>query len=408
MIEALTRLTANGRDTIHQIVLDLQWELNRLQSSVSVELLDGAHVYGLADADRHVVRAFMRGLHETAALKYGHPGLETRATRDGDHVSIQNDLGIDDTHVVVVHVKDLTATILYTDAHRARARFLRELLEPHHVTWADAASSIGAEMNRGSHEAEDQPAMERFLTALGSRLVFLIDWTRARKRLSRLVRKTDADALLRWAADNNVGHAAFLQAGDVRLVHTAVARAASTQVRYGARLDEILGRDGAKAFLMSVLRITSLGISRRCSPRLIDDEVEAELLMHLQRSDRTLLGAVAEHAVVLAGMVERIRPAIVQLRAHQTPVDAVRTAALMRTWKSDADTIIEQARRTIDSVANAKQLRRLLSEGDRAVKVLEEAAFTLTLVPEGIDSGVAALLDQLAELARRASGEEER
>jgi uncharacterized protein Yka (UPF0111/DUF47 family) len=404
-IEALTRLTANGRDTIHQIGLDLQWELNRLQSSVCVELLDGAHVYGLADVDRQMVRAFMRGVHETASLKYEHQGLQTTATRDGDHLSIQNELGVTDAHMVVIHVKALTATVIYTDVHRARARFLRELLEPHHVTWTDVTSDSRFEMTSGSYEAGNQAALEGFLTAAGSRLVFLIGWNRARKRLSRFVRKADADALLKWAADNNIGHEAFLQAGDIRLVHTALARAASMQVQYGARLDEILGRDGAKCFLMSVLQIASSGISRRWSPRLIDDEIEAELLMHLQRSDRTLLGAVAEHAMVLAGMVERIRPAIVQLRARRAPADAARTAALLRTSKADADTILEKARRTIDSVANVRQLRRLLSEGDRAVKVLEEAAFTLTLMPEGIDSVVAGLLDELADLTSRAARE---
>ena len=75
----------------------------------------------------------------------------------------------------------------------------------------------------------------------------------------------------------------------------------------------------------------------------------------------------------------------------------------MRSWKSDADTIIEHARRTIHSVEHAGPLRRLLSEGNRAVKVFEEAAFTLTLVPENIDAGVAELLDELADLASRAS-----
>jgi hypothetical protein len=401
-VEALTRLTANGRDTIHQIAVDLQWELNRLQSSVCVELLDGAHVYGLADIDRQLVRAFMRGIHETAPLKHDHPGLQTTATRDRDHLSIHNDLDARDAHVVVVHVKELTATVIYTDVHHARARFLRELLEPQHMTWTDGANGHSFDISNGVYQAPDQAALERFLTAFGSRLVFLIGWNRARKRLARFVRKTDADALLKWSADHNVGHEAFLQAGDIRLIHTALARAASTQVQYGARLDEILGRDGAKCFLMSVLQIASSGVSRRSSPRLIDDEIEAELLMHLQRSDRTLLGAVTEHAMVLAGMVERIRQAIGQLRGRRTPADAARIAALIRTSKSDADTIMEKARRTIDGVAHARQLRRLLSEGTRAVKVLEEAAFTLTLMPEGMDTVVAALLDELADLASRA------
>jgi hypothetical protein len=405
VIETLTRVTSNGHDTINQIVMDLHWELNRLQATVCVELLDGAHIYGLRDGDRKLVRAFMRGIHETAPLKFDHPGLETMATRDGDHLAIQNDLGITDAHVVVIHVRDLKATIIYSDAYRTRARFVRELLEPHHIVWTQTANGHGFEICTGSYEAADQDALEHFLTTVGSRLVFLIDWNRARKRLSRFVRKSDAIELLKWAAANNIGHEAFLKTGDIKLIHTALERAGSTHVHYGARLDEILGRDGAKCFLMSVLQIASTGLSRRSSPRLIDDEIEAELLMYLQRSDRTLLGAMAEHALVLAGMVERLHKVIAQLRGRRAPADTARTATLMRNWKSDADTILERARRTIDNVADGWHLRRLLSEGDRAVKVLDEAAFTLTLVPDGIDPAVAALLDELADLASRAARE---
>jgi hypothetical protein len=405
VIETLTRVTSNGHDTINQIVMDLHWELNRLQAMVCIELLDGAHIYNLRDVDRQLVRAFMRGVHETAPLKFDHPGLETTATRDGDHLAIQNDLGVTDAHVLVIHIRDLKATIIYTDAYRSRARFIRELLEPHHIVWHEKTNGHSFQWCTGSYEAKDQDALEHFLTFVGSRLVFLIDWNRARKRLSRFVRKSDAIELLKWAAANNIGHEAFLKTGDIRLVHNALARTTSTHVHYGARLDEILGRDGAKCFLMSVLQIASTGLSRRSSPRLIDDEIEAELLMYLQRSDRTLLGAMAEHAGVLAGMTERIHTAIAQLRAHQAPAETARTATLMRHWKSDADTILERARRTIDNVADGWHLRRLLSEGDRAVKVLDEAAFTLTLVPDGIDSSVAALLDELADLASRAARE---
>jgi hypothetical protein len=405
VIETLTRVTSNGHDTINQIVMDLHWELNRLQATVCIELLDGAHIYSLRDVDRQLVRAFMRGIHETAPLKFDHPGLETTATRDGDHLAIQNDLGVTDAHVLVIHVRDLKVTIIYTDAYRSRARFIRELLEPHHIVWHESTNGHSFQMCTGSYEAKDQDALEHFLTFVGSRLVFLIDWNRARKRLSRFVRKSDAIELLKWAAANNIGHEAFLKTGDIKLVHTALARTTATHVHYGARLDEILGRDGAKCFLMSVLQIASTGLSRRSSPRLIDDEIEAELLMYLQRSDRTLLGAMAEHAVVLASMAERIHTVIAQLRVHQAPAETARTATLMRHWRSDADTILERARRTIDNVADGWHLRRLLSEGDRAVKVLDEAAFTLTLVPDGIDPSVAALLDELADLASRAARE---
>jgi hypothetical protein len=218
----------------------------------------------------------------------------------------------------VIHVRDLKATIIYTDALRSRARFIRDLLEPHHIVWRETTNGHDFQICTGSYEAPDQETLEHFLTAVGSRLVFLIDWNRARKRLSRFVRKADAIELLKWAAANNIGHQAFLKTGDIKLIHTALERANSTHVHYGARLDEILGRDGAKCFLMSVLQIASTGLSRRSSARLIDDEIEAELLMYLQRSDRTLLGAMAEHALVLAGMVERLHKVIAQLRAHHT------------------------------------------------------------------------------------------
>jgi len=385
-------------------VMDLHWELNRLQASVSVELIDGAHAYGLGDSDRRLVRAFMRGVNQTAPLKLDHPGLDTTATHDGDHLSISSDLGVADTHVVVVHVAGLVATLIYTDVHRARAQFVRDLLEPHHVTWStdgNGSHADGYDTSVGSYTAVDEDTLDQFLTYLGSRLVFLIGWNRARKRLSRVVRKSDAAELLKWAADNNIGHEAFLKAGDVRLIHNALDRAAPTQMHYGARLDEILGRDAAKRFLMSVLRIASAGAARRSSPRLIDDEIEAELMMYLQRSDRSFLGAVVDHAMVIAEMVDWIRRAIAQLKNHQHP-DGAGSAALLKSWKTDASTIIRRTRRSIDTVEHGAQLRHLLSEGDKAVKVLDEAAFVLTLLPNAIEAGVADLLDQLADLTSRA------
>jgi hypothetical protein len=73
------------------------------------------------------------------------------------------------------------------------------------------------------------------------------------------VKSDDAVSLLTWAADNNIGHRAFLQAGDVHLVHSALERAAPALLRNGSRLDDLLGRDAARLFLMAVLRIASAG-----------------------------------------------------------------------------------------------------------------------------------------------------
>jgi hypothetical protein len=51
------------------------------------------------------MKAFMRGLHHTAALAFGHSGLGTTAVHAGDTLIIQNDIGTTDAHVLVVHVK---------------------------------------------------------------------------------------------------------------------------------------------------------------------------------------------------------------------------------------------------------------------------------------------------------------
>src|SRR4029077_7644627 len=105
----------------------LRWELHKLQETVHLESIDGARTYGLSDADRILVGAFMRGETKTAALKFDHPGLDTTATRDGDPLTIQNDLGATDVRVIAVHVVGLSAAVIYTDRHSARARFLRAM-----------------------------------------------------------------------------------------------------------------------------------------------------------------------------------------------------------------------------------------------------------------------------------------
>jgi hypothetical protein len=51
-------------------------------------------------------------------------------------------------------------------------------------------------------DAEAQTQLSRFLEYLGSRLVFIIDWNTARKRLRRLVGRRTAIELLRWGAEH--------------------------------------------------------------------------------------------------------------------------------------------------------------------------------------------------------------
>ena len=406
-VAALTRVAGPSHDTVHQLVMDMHRELNRLQATVASESLDGARTYGLADTDRDLVRAFMRGVNQTAALKFDHPGLATTATRVGDRLSIQNDIGTTDAHVIVINVTGLAATVIYTDVHKRRAAFLRDLLSAAGADWEQrvAPGGVAYEMSVGRLTAADQPALEHFLTVLGSRLVFLIDWNKARKHLSRFVRKRDAIAVLRWAADNNVGHRAFLQAGDMRLIYTALERSARAQTRYGARLDELLGREPANLFLMAVLRIASDGLTNHRSIRLIQDEIEAELLTHLQTSERRTLTMAAEHAAIVATLAERLRQTLMRIKGGHRGTQAERAAVVAKTWETRADELVIRACRLRDQSAATNIAARLLVTADDVADALEETAFLLTLIPEKADDSGVAALTELADLVTRSTKE---
>jgi hypothetical protein len=403
-VDMLTR-PSGDEDTVHQIVMDLHRELNQLQASIAQESIDGAKAYGLTDADRALVRAFMSGLNQTAPLKGDHPGLATTTTRSGSRLCIQNDLGTTDAHVIVVNVTGLVATLVYTDIHRRRGAFFRSLLDPWNVVWQNGVAPAGAdyEMSIGVFEAPDAAALERYLTHLASRLVFLIDWNKARKRLSRFLKRSDAVAVLKWAADNNVGHRAFLDAGENALVAAALERSSGGQLRYGMRLDEVIGPEAARAFFQSALRIASDGMRAGRSRRLIVDEIEAELLSHIDTSERATLVIAAEHAALLGALGDRVRRALLRARGRLAHDEAERTAALAKGVETRADELVRRSQGVRDR-SGGTVLGSLLTEADQAVDALEQAAFLLTLVPRAaMADGVGALapLADLVSLATR-------
>ena len=398
-INGLASLSRNGHDTVHQLIVDVQGELGGLQADVSPENVDGARAYGLTGSDRALVGVFMAGVRETAGLKFDHPGLGTTAARDGAWLSIQNDLGSTDAHVIVFHVADLSVTITYTDVHRGRARFFQDLLLKYHLTWTVVQTTTGVsyEMTEGQYVAETPEQLADFLSFAGSRLVFLIDWNRARKRLARLVSKSESVALLRWAADNNIGHRAFLQAGDIRLVETAFERAVPLQTRLGTRLDELLGRQAARLFLMAVLRTASAGLTAGQSTRLIEDKVEAELLRYLETPERHVLAGVAEHATMIAALADRVRHEFTLRKNHEGGDHASRTTELAHGWTARADEMLRHETRYMESSGGGHQLRPLLTEAGGAATALEETAFMLPLLPGAIDPKMLALLEGLAD-----------
>jgi len=108
------------------------------------DVIDGASVWELQPEDRVRVAAFMRGLNRTAALKFDHPGLETSATRDGERLLLQNDIGTNDAHVLVIQVNARRITLTYSDLHRRRLLFFQALLAPFGAKWSGLESRTRA------------------------------------------------------------------------------------------------------------------------------------------------------------------------------------------------------------------------------------------------------------------------
>jgi uncharacterized protein Yka (UPF0111/DUF47 family) len=404
-IRAMTSARRQGGDSLHLLVMDLHKELNRLEADLAQETLAGARVYHLDDADRPPVEAFMAGLRRTAPLKFDHPGLDTTATRTGGKLVIQNDIGTTDAHVLVIHVSGLTARVTYTDVHVQRAEFFQRLFDGRGVAWEDLRARRTADLEEsdsyflcvGEHRAESRDELERFLGFLGSRLVFLIDWNKARKRLAHFVKKRDAVSLLRWAAEQELGHRAFLEMGGERLVFQAIEEAAKAAPRYGERLDESLGREAALEYLRFVLRTASEGLRQGRSSRLIRDQIKTELVRYFETAQEHLLGLAARHAALIFDIASTVRDALLEAPFGEAGDRLERTARRAKEWEKRADELVLETRALIRRSPGSEAYSAVIEAADDAADGLEECAYFLSLLPP--EPGTRELFEPLQDLA---------
>lgn len=412
-IEAISHGSRERGDSLHLVVMDLHKALNRLQHDIAVESLDGASVYDLEEADRPRVRAFMRGVNKSSPLRFDHPGLGTTATRSGPRLVIQNDIGTTDAHVLVVHVKSLCCTVTYTDVHLQRLLFFRSLFEGRGVDWEDTRSVHERAVEEGLYhlglgrfDARDEAGLQAFLEFLGSRLVFLIDWNKARKRLRTLVGKRDALGLLRWAADHDIGHMGFLKVGGDRLISEAIEFAARGQVHLGQTLGDLLGPGRAVEFLRFVMRKAVEALRSGAPEALVVDEVRAELMRHYRGSGQGLLDLVVEHASLVVELAGAVRSALAELVFADGGERAKRHAQRAKAWETDADRLLNQARAVGIASEESSFLKELIQKADDIADDLEEAAFHVTLLPATApDAELLQALAQLADLVVQGSQE---
>jgi len=374
-IARMTAVAQEGADSLHRLVMDLHKLLNRLAADCSEEIIAGAHAFGLHAEDRLAVERFMRGVEETRALKFNHPGLDTMAMRTGNRLLIQNDIGTTDAHVMVIAIEQNTVTVTYSDVHLPRAKFFIALLDRFPTKWSGldrhAAAGLGEEnaffLVTGTLSAESTTDRDAFLATLGASLVFLIDWNKARKLLRSWVAKDDAVRILDWAARHRIGHRGFLELGGNDLLGAAVRNAAPSRIGFGERLDQALGRVAAIDFLKSALRHSTEALRAGRSARLARDQIEADLVRHLERVDSALLAVVLRQVGLAHDIAADICRHVATLCADR-PADGKRLAKRAGHIEQKADLIAIEARKEVVRLgaklaAAAGQVRGLARTG---------------------------------------------
>ncbi len=401
-ISAMMQAGQGGADSLHRLVMDLHKRLNVMQAALAEETLDGAAAYNLTEADRPLVLAFMAGINRTAKLKFNHPGLDATATRTGGRLVIQNDIGTTDAHVIVIHVEGLTVSVAYTDVHAERLAFFQDMLKSQKVVWEKERTDVLGSgsafyLATGRVEAESEQACRDYLIYLGSRLVFLIDWNRARKQLRGFLRGADRLALLRWAADREIGHRGFLELGGARLVNQAIEATAGSAMHFGDRLCDVLGDAPTLEFLRFVFRTVTEGLVAGQSSALIQDRIKVTLAAHFSNEARQLLRLAADHAGLVFELASLARDAL-----QPSSGDAGKRAKRARNFEHDADRLVIGAREAVARRPDYAVFLRLLQTADDAADELEDAVSLIGLdVLQGKPlEALQILADLLAEAAQ--------
>ena len=407
--DALMALTHGDRkagDSLHLLVMDLHKCINRISQGLSTEIVDGAHVWQVHDTDRPYIQAFMRGIAHTAPLKFSHPGLDTAVTRDGDVLLIQNDIGTNDAHVLVIQVEGGEVRLTYSDLHRARFDFFRALLEEVGFSWTVDTPHVSEGLNEGKpyqvgharFESAEPQAVFDALECLGARIVFVIDWNRARKRLMLFVSKPVAISLLHTAAREQHGHMAWLLAGGERLVYETMQQFDEQLFRIGERLDTALGEQAAQRFLGQLLRTASELLLQGMPVAVVADEARL-LLSRAVRQRSFEFDLLADHAATIHALAEALQVSLEVLLSGGGAAEVEHIDARAKEWERRADELLIKARTRLDRRPTRNAFVDMMSHADDVADALEEAHFVLGLVAQAEVAVPRAVQPELKSLA---------
>jgi uncharacterized protein Yka (UPF0111/DUF47 family) len=254
------------------------------------------------------------------------------------------------------------------------------------VNWEDTRSRQDSGMEGGVYHLglgritlASNKALRDFLQFLGSRLVFLIDWNRARKRLRHFLPKPETLALLKWAADENIGHMAFLKAGGETLVYDAMEFALAGRIHLGETLSDALGRERALEYLRTLFRTAAHYLLEGQPVSLVEDEVKAELAGYVTSAQEDMLDIAVDHAGYMVELASGIRDSLVRARGADPAQVLAANAERAKEWESRADELLNAARAAARRAGGIGFFANLIESADDIADDLEDAAFNLTL-----------------------------
>jgi len=297
--------------------------------------------------------------------------------------------------------------------HPERIEFLREMLKPYGVFWEEgqgklSESELSGEAFRlvtGRFEAKDQDELLNYLNFLGSRLVFLIDWNRARKDLRSFLRGKDRMALLGWAAEMEIGHRGFLELGGAKLINRAIEETRDSAMHFGDRLCDVLGNEAALEFMRFVFRAAMEGLRDHQSPSLVHDRVRAELQAHFSSEGKRLFQMASEQAAMIFEIATLLQDGLRSIRSGERDGSCRELAQRARAYEHSADQLVVTSHEAVRKRPEYRKLFSLLETADNAADELEEVAFLMDLLVASETGGevleeLVALMDLLLEAAQ--------
>ena len=389
VIDSIVSADRSIKDTPHLLVMDLHKELNNLMSLITPESIDGANVFDIKEQNRFIIQSFMKGINRTAKLKFDHPGLGTTATQIGDKIVIQNDIGETDAHVIVISIEGNIINITYTDIHFNRAIFFQNLLDKFAINWNSAITKENGKFEssiyyiiNGSYSAKNKEDLRDFLEFLGSKIVFIIDWNRARKKLQRFISKKRTIELLKWAADNEIGHMAFLVLGGEKIIYEALSTLSTSSNIIKGKLEEILGDENSFEALKTVLSVTSDGLLRNKSQTIIYDEIKADLSKYLKGMEELFIDYISEIACYIYDLASMIRDSLLLVNSPHFIETINKNSEIAKILERDADNVVIRVRKLVEKNQQFTFFSKLAVLVDDVADYLEESAFHLTLLQE--------------------------